>query len=263
MYSYQDSEDRVPVLQMNSELHHAQMELLSVHCFVHQLRLRYSSDDLARFGRRDVLRKSAQVASALNDFYASIEKKIPEATQSSKPSPPLTEGQIARAIQCVGSFLREARGHYLPAGLPLSDQHKASMSPFFSPALLDRVRIVELKGQRVPAPPFYAEARAQGFDNLPQITHMDSLTFLEVVVFNETLTERSLFHGLVHAAQFQILGFDRYIELFVQSFLRTRNHFSVPLEAHAFSLTSEFMRPSPERFSVEDRITLWVVDGRY
>ncbi len=78
MYSYQDSEDRIPVLQMNSELEHAQLELLSAHCATHQLRLHYSADDLARFGRRDILRKSAQAASALNDFYSSIEKKIPQ-----------------------------------------------------------------------------------------------------------------------------------------------------------------------------------------
>ncbi len=115
----------------------------------------------------------------------------------------------------------------------------------------------------MPPPSFYAEARAQGFDNLPEITHMDSLTFVDVVVFNEMLTERSLFHALVHAVQFQILGVERYTQLFVQSFLRTRTHFTVPLEAHAFALTSRFLLPSPERFSVEDHILRWITDGRY
>ena len=43
---------------MNSELRHAQLELLSAHCATHQLRFRFSLDDLARFGQRDVLRKS-------------------------------------------------------------------------------------------------------------------------------------------------------------------------------------------------------------
>src|SRR5579859_4055666 len=267
MYSYQDSEDRIPVLQMNSELEHAQLELLSAHCATYQLRLHYSADDLARFGRRDMLRKSAQAASALNEFYSSIEKKIPHpaasAADSLAPSQGdrsqslMTHDQIVQAVECVSSYLRRQREHYLPAGRPLDRDHKTRMQPYFSPALLDQVRIVELKGQRVPSPAFYAEARALGFDNLPEITHMDSLTFVDVVVFNEALDERSLFHALVHAVQFQILGVERYTELFVRSFLRTRTHFTVPLEAHAFALTSKFLRPSPEKFCVEDHILRW------
>ncbi len=263
MYSYQDSDDRVLVVQMNSELQHAQMELLSAHCAIHQLRLHYSSDDLARFGRRDVLQKSAQAASALNDFYSSIEKKIPRSPKTSEPSPPLTADQIAQAIRCVCSYLRQQRDHYLPSALPLSDHHKARMWPYFSPTLLDQVRTVELKGQRVPTPPFYAEARAQGFDNLPEITHMESLTFVDVLVFNEKLTERSLFHALVHAVQFQILGLERYTELFVESFMKTKTHFTVPLEAHAFSMTAKFMRPAAEKFSVDDHVVRGIIDGRY
>ena len=76
MYVYQDPEDRDAVLQMNADLEHAQMELLSARCAVHQLRIQYSTDNLARFGCPDVLQKSAQVASALHQFYAAIEAKI-------------------------------------------------------------------------------------------------------------------------------------------------------------------------------------------
>ena len=260
MYSYQDSEDRIPLLQMNSELEHAQLELLSAHCATHQLRLHYSADFLARFGRRDILHKSAEAAGALHEFYSGLEKKIPQSAP--EPLQP-TNDRIAQAIHCVSTYLRQQREHYLPRAIPLSNPHKASMWPYFSTTLLDQVRVVELQGQRVPPPPFYAEARSLGFDNLPEITHMDSLTFLDVVVFNEALTERSLFHALVHAVQFQILGVERYTELFVQSFLRTRTHFTVPLEAHAFALTSKFLRPSREKFCVEDYVHRWVNDDRY
>lgn len=263
MSSCLDSDDRVPVLQLNSELQRAHSELLSAHCAVHQLRLHYSCEDLARFGRRDVLRKSAQAATALNDFYASIEKQIPQAASDTEPALSLAAGQIAVAIRQVCLYLRQQRAHYLPAAKPLSNQNKARMWPYFSPTLLDQVRIVELKGQRVPAPGFYAQARSQGFDNLPEIPHMDSLTFVDVIAFNESLNERSLFHALVHAVQFHVLGLERYTELFVQGFLRTKAHFTVPLEVHAFSLTSKFMLASPERFSVEDHIVRWIIDGRY
>jgi hypothetical protein len=92
---------------------------------------------------------------------------------------------------------------------------------------------------------------------------MSSLTFLDVLVFNEQLTERSLFHALVHAVQFELLGLEKYTELFVRSFVKTKFHFTVPLEAHAFSLESRFARPSRDRFSVEDQVQLWIRQDRY
>ena len=243
MYLSEDSDERLAILQLNSQLQHAQLELLSAHCATHQLRLHYSAEHLARFGRRDVLRKSAQAASYLNEFYSSIEEKIPQTAQNPESSLELSQSQIEQAIACVAAYLRGQREHYSPAARPLSPPHKARMWPYFSPALLDQVRIVELQDQRIPTPPFYAQARALGFDNLPELTHMDSVTFLDVVVFNEQLTERSLFHSLVHVVQFHLLGLERYSELFVKGFVKTKTHFTVPLEAHAFSLESKFMRP--------------------
>src|SRR3984885_7966679 len=99
MFSYDNPDDCAAIAQMNSELQHAQLELLSAHCASHQLRLHYSADDLANFGRRDVLRKSVEAASALHDFYSSIEKKIPQTASTLNPQ--LTSAQISYAVQCV------------------------------------------------------------------------------------------------------------------------------------------------------------------
>jgi hypothetical protein len=262
MFSWEKPDDRVAIAQMNSELQHAQLELLSASCATHQLRLRFSSEDLARFGRRDILRKSLQAAASLNEYYSSLEKKLPQ-TEAAAESSGLSESQIAEAVERISSYLRERREHFIRSAVPLAGRQKAAMWPYFSSALLDRVRIVELDGERVPNPPFYDEARALGFVNLPEWTHMHSLTFLDVVVFNEKLTGRALFHGLVHAVQFEVMGLERYTELFVRSFLKTRLHFSVPLEAHTFSLESKFAADPIERFSVEERVRLWVRQGRY
>jgi hypothetical protein len=261
MYSWENPDDRISIVHMNSELRQAQLELLSAHCATHQLRLRFSTDDLARFGQRDVLRKSLQAATALTEYYTSIDSKIP--AFEAKPPAPLTEQRIGEAIEVVSSYLRDQRERHFHSAAPLTQHQKALMWPYFSPALLEQVRVVELNGERLPNPPFYAEARALGFANLPEITHMHSLTFLDVVVFNEKVSERNLFHGLVHAVQFEVLGLERYTELFVRSFINTKLHFSVPLEAHAFSLESKFMGAPAHRFSVEDQIRLWVKQGRY
>jgi hypothetical protein len=263
MYSWENPEDRISIAQMNSELQHAQLELLSAHCATHQLRLRFSADDLARFGQRDILRKSVQSAAALSEFYSSIEKRIPAAEAASEPLTRLTEEQIVDAVARISGYFREQREHYLASAGPLSNHQKALLWPYFSAPLLDRVKIVELHGDRVPDPPFFAEARASGFVNLPEFAHMHSLTFLDVVVFNDKITERSLFHGLVHAVQFEILGLERYTNLFVRGFLQAKLHFSVPLEAHAFALESKFAGAPTSRFSVEDKVRLWADQGRY
>jgi hypothetical protein len=184
---------------------------------------------------------------------------------AAKPAQPpkLTEPQLVEAANCVSSYLREQRDHYAALAAPLSAHQRAVMGPYFSATLLDQIRVAELKGARLPSPAFYEKAKALGFDNLPQVTHMDSLTFLDVVVFNETIAERALFHGLVHAVQFQVLGLDRYVDLFVRCFANTKFHFTVPLEAHAFSLESRFARPVAGRFSVEEQVRIWVQQNRY
>jgi hypothetical protein len=268
MYSWNKAEDRVSIAQMNSELQHAQLELLSAHCATHQLRLRFSVEDLARYGERDVLRKSADTASALSEYFSSIQENIRKKEEAvSTPAPALSPGlsgdreREVEVIERVCSYLSQQRDHYVAAAVPLTEQHKILMRPYFSASLLDRVRVVELDGKRLPNLPFYREAKALGFEHLPEFTHMASLTLIDVLVFSEPLTERRLFHALVHAVQFQVLGLEHCTELFVGGFGNTQ--FTVPLDAHAYSLESRFARPTPERFSVEDEVRLWLKQGRY
>jgi hypothetical protein len=264
MFSWENPDDRVAIVQMNSELRHARLELLSAECATHQLRLRFSTEDLACYAEHDLLRKAIESAAALNDFYASIERQIPPARQLSRTSgPKLSEEQALEFSASISAYVREQRDRYFPSGTPLNGQHKAIMQPFFSPALLSRIRTVELGGVVISNPSFYSKARELGFSNLPSFSQMESLTFLDVAVFNERITNSALFHGLVHAVQFQILGLQRYSDLLVRGFLRTNAHFTVPLEAHAFALESKFARNGLESFSVEEQVRLWIREGRY
>ena len=264
MFSWDDPDDRVAIVQMNAELRHAQLELLSAECATQQLRLRFSTENLARYGQRDVLRKAIISAGALNNYYSSVEKQIPRDTALSEAvSASFNEQQIAQATALVLAYLREQRERYYPGGEPLSAEHKAAIRPFFSPGILERVRVVELRGDRMSNPSFYADATALGLADLPQIKHMASLTFIDVIVFNDGTTDRALFHGLVHAVQFQILGVERYTRAFVSGFLRTNAHFTVPLEAQTFALESKFAQNPTSGFSVEEHVRLWLRENRY
>jgi hypothetical protein len=258
----ENPEEIISVVEVNSELRQAQLELLSADCATHKLRLRFSTEDLARFGSRELLRKSVATANSLNEYYSSIEKQIPAEPTTVAADAGLSEEKIVEAVGRVSSYLRDQRDYYLPSAAPLSRQQRAPMSPYFSAALLDQIRVVERHGARIPNPPFYAEAKALGL-NPPDFTHMNSLTFLDVIVFNEELTERTLFHALVHAVQFQVLGSERYSELFVRNFLNAKFHFLVPTEGHAFLLESKFALPEEAKFSVEDQVRLWAKENRY
>lgn len=263
MYEDDDPHQGISAIQLNSELRHAQLELVSAHCATHHLRIRYSADDLARFGHRDLLRKSAEAATALHEFYQGIESRAAKPDAQRELFMQGTPEQIAQAVGWLTDYLRQQREAYFAKAEPLSASQKTTLARYFRVRLLEQARIIELNGLRVPVPDFLAQVRALGFENLPDIQHMESLTFIDVVAFNERWSERALFHALVHTVQIQVLGLERYAELWIRGFLRSRAHYAVPLEIHAVSLASKFLRPLSETFSVEDQVLHWAASNRY
>ena len=173
------------------------------------------------------------------------------------------ENDIQKAIEWFAEYLRTEREEYYAIGEPLLDDWRELMEGYFEPALLDQVRILELVDERVANPWFYPKAREKGFRHLPDITHKAAVTFLDVVVFNEKIGSRDLFHGLVHAAQMKVLGMTEFTQLFVRGFLRARSYFLVPMKAHAFSLDARFAAHPGIRFSVEHEIRQWWKAGKY
>jgi len=67
--------------------------------------------------------------------------------------------------------------------------------------------VLELVDQRVANPWFYPQARRKGLPAFAEHYSQGSGDVSAyVVVFNERIGSRDLFHGLVHAAQLQVLG---------------------------------------------------------
>ena len=264
MLSWSKHDDRVAIIQMNAELRNAQLELLSAECAKDRLRLRFSPQDIANHGARDVLRKAVASATALHDYYSYLAQHVSDPNSIAPPPAASLEAEkVVAAIDRVRQYLQDQSKEYRPQGAPLSADQHVTMKPFFPPGLLAEIRIVELRNHRIPNPSFYADAKAMGLTNLPELAHMASLTFEDVVVFPSEITDRRLFHALVHAVQFKVLGLERYTELFVRGFLRTHAHVSVPLEMHAFSLESKFAENPDAPFSVEEKVRLWSNQGRY
>jgi len=173
------------------------------------------------------------------------------------------EEQIRKAIEWFAVYLRSERETYYETGKPLTPQQRRLMCFYFDGALLEEVRFVQLVNRRVENPWFYPHAREHGVRHLPDVTHKAAVTFLDVVVFNEKITNRDLFHGLVHAAQVKTLGVAEFTDLFVRGFLRARSYFLVPLKAHAFALDARYASNADDHFPVEDEIRSWWQQGRY
>lgn len=148
MYSWDDPDDRVAIVQMNADLRHAQLELLSAQCATDRLRFHYTVGDLARYSEKEVLHKAIGTATALRDYYHSIENELPE-------GPPLMNGcQLQEAVKRVADYLWSQRETYFPRAIPLTATRKKTLLPFFSSTILDKIRTVELDGGRLSLPRF-------------------------------------------------------------------------------------------------------------
>lgn len=175
----------------------------------------------------------------------------------------LPESRIAEMIAGVAKYFRQERALYLPASELLPAEWKSRFKNYFPQALLDKVKTVELDGARIPPPPFYADAMALSSGNFPDFVHLASVTYLDVLVFNEKIAARTLFHALVHAQQMAFLGFEMYVDLYVRGFVNTRSWLLIPLETQAFKLEERFLITPPEQFSVEEEVKLWASENRY
>lgn len=180
---------------------------------------------------------------------------------SEKPN--LSEAVIQGAISRVWAYLKGERERYWQQGRHLNEEAKTLFGRFFSREVLREVRVVALVGRRLTNPSFYGTARKLGITNLPDLAHIPSVTYLDVIVFNEQMTNRGLFHSLVHAAQVHVFGARFYSELFVRGVMRARSYPLAPIKAQAFALDTRFAANPEQGFSVEGEIRAWFNEARY
>ena len=105
------------------------------------------------------------------------------------------ESDVQKAVAWFAEYLRSEREEYYSIGERLRGEWRELMDGYFEPALLDQVRVLELADERVANPWFYPKAREKGFHHLPDMAHKAAVTFLDVVVFNQKIGSRDLFHG--------------------------------------------------------------------
>jgi hypothetical protein len=177
-------------------------------------------------------------------------------------TPRLTPDQTAQVSCLVAGYIATQREKFAPRAVPLSPEQRASVAAFFSPELLSSVRLLVLRGERVPNPDFYPMLRGLGFEGLPDQSTMAAITFCDVVVSHEPFSDGLLFHELVHVEQYRQLGVPRFSELYVRGFLNGGRYEAIPLEVNAHTLEDEFRRDPRRKFSVQAEVAHWLAEGR-
>jgi len=177
-------------------------------------------------------------------------------------TPRLTPAQIAQVSGLVAQYIATQREMYAFRALQSSVEQRAAMDGFFSPQLLDGMRLLVLQGERVANPDFYPMLRSLGFNNLPDHSAMAAITFCDVVVSHEPFSNGLLFHELVHVEQYRQLGIPRFSELYVRGFLNGGSYEAIPLEVNAYTLGGRFEQNPANRFPVEDEVRRWIAEGR-
>ena len=130
MFSWDKTGDRVAIVQMNAELRHAQLEILSAQCATDRLRLRFTVEDVARHAQRDVLRKALSSASALHHYYSGIARQVtdPDSIAASS-APSWHEERVTDAIVKVSHYLHEQREQFRSPRALEEDVHRDGDHP--------------------------------------------------------------------------------------------------------------------------------------
>src|SRR5271156_5215023 len=186
MCARQDLGDPVAIVQLNGDLRHAHAELQSAKRAAQRLRVRFTAEEIARHAEPEILTTAHTTAVGLHEYYSSIAQHARQAVApAAEQGSGLNEEQVREAIARVAGYMQEQRAHYRPSGVPLAPQHVTIMQAFFSPTLLATVRTVQLVDRRLGEADICTTEKAPGYENLLEFTHMASVTFEDVVVFNE------------------------------------------------------------------------------
>lgn len=171
-----------------------------------------------------------------------------------KNLPPAMVSQLASMVE---SYISDGRKKYAPQAVPLSEAQRLAMSPFFSATVLDSARLCVLRGSRVQNPSMYAMAKMMGIRNLPDFAAMIAITFVDIIVSHQEVTDALLFHELVHVAQYEQMDLKEFAGRFVNGFIQGGGYEEVPLEKMAQMLELRFSQNSAEAFSVDDEVRQW------
>ena len=168
---------------------------------------------------------------------------------------------LALLITQGQKWIKEQRRAYRLRGRKLPESTIAQFSPFFEESLLQQVRLV-----RVPAleNPKFLEAYRATFEDkglpLLDFTSFAGITYIDTILLVDEFFgadfDATLFHELVHAVQYELLGPEKFVELYLLGWVNQGfNYAAIPLEMDTYELQNRFEAEPSLPFSVKDEVS--------
>lgn len=148
------------------------------------------------------------------------------------------------------------RTKYRAQGRPPAEPHRDHLAGFFPSALVDSI-IISIVPE-IENPDFYSLLDAQGIPRPFDFRLMAGITFVDTVCISQSRATGSsadlsalLFHEVVHAAQYDLLGVDEFMRRYVLGWAANgRSYDQIPLEVHAYDLEAMYRESGGKPFSV-------------
>jgi hypothetical protein len=165
---------------------------------------------------------------------------------------------ITQLVQRGQQWVAQQRTFYRDRGQELSPEALSQFSRYFPGNLLQQVRLV-----MVPAinnPDFLEQYRSfltlfrvpmLDFSLMSGITFVDTILLVDGAVTSDL--DSLVFHELVHAVQYDILGLDKFVEHFINGWVNQGfNYAAIPLEMDAYELQNRYESFPDEVFDVQE-----------
>jgi hypothetical protein len=179
--------------------------------------------------------------------------------------PKFSQSELGALVGEAAAWVRQQREKFRPSAIALTVDQSAALQPFFPSDILTSLRVLDISktGETIPYPPFYERVRAGGSRVVPDAKHMTAMPFVDVAVFNREPTLRTLFHNLVHVAQFSALGVEAVMESYFHVLNESGLWMVAPVEEQAYQLDGRYTKDPTAVFSVADEIQEWLRSGKY
>lgn len=154
--------------------------------------------------------------------------------------------QIGKAM--VLPWIKEKRDFYYPKAQVIPEDIRSELTPYFDKELLDKARIMVDPGiinefsKLLGIPSGMLPSAAFG-----GIALIDTM----VIADPRRVIAEYVFHELVHFVQYEKLGVEKFICIFIDGFV-SGNYHNIPMEKQVFELQARFMRG--ENFKVFDEV---------
>jgi hypothetical protein len=175
----------------------------------------------------------------------------------------LSESETTELIGGTVQYVLQQRDYYWPSRRPLTSRERQVIGGFFEDSLTDLVAIVELDGELIARPPLAMREVLSAHYEVPSLHRMVSVTLRDLLVFQRKLTDRRLFHAMVHACQFAELGIEAYFDLYLRAFLRCGDYLKIPMEAHVHELEARFAESPQHFFNATQQVRMRIQQRQY